>query len=193
MTSTVRGVVVYFGATPGQPPPPLPGFTWDAESDVTVTYPAAASDHPVESGKKDVTDNVKTMPAMIAVSGYVSATPLYRPSTMPGLNVDGSTFSSDLAVAMQQLLLGYQRERRRVVGATSRGTFPSCVVLNVDVKWGATDGNALAISAQFKQIRVAQQQLVPAIEDADLLAAGATSNGTSTSQSTSIGTWSPNV
>ena len=195
--STIRGVVVYFDnvsstGTP-LPPPPFPGFTWDAETDVSESYPAQASDHPIQAGASDVTDNVHTGPAMISVSGLVSATPLYRPAKMPGTNVDGSAFSSDLAVAMKQLLLGYQRARRRVTVASSRGTWTPCVILNVDVKWGPTTGNALTISAPFKQVRIARLQLVPAVQDADLLAAGATVGGTSTSSSTSVGQWSPSA
>jgi len=190
--SLIKGVVVYFGSgnVGGAivPPPPFPGFTWDAETDVSISYPASASDHPVQAGASDVTDNVHTGPVMISVSGIVSANPLSRPAKMPGVNVDGSAFSTNLAVAMEQLLVGYQRARRRMIVASSRGTWPSCVLLNVDVKWGIGE-ESLNISAQFKQIRVARQQLVAAVQDADLLAAGATTGGTSTSSSTNLSSW----
>jgi hypothetical protein len=191
--NTIRGVVVYFlnQTITGVPlqPPPFPGFTWDGETDISESYPVQSSDHPIQAGAADVTDNVHTMPTTISVSGLVTNFPLLRQVKLVGVNVDGSQFSTDLAVALKQLLLGYQAARRRVVVATSRGTFSPCIVGNVDVKWGPADGGSLNISAQFKRIRVAKQVLIPAVQDADLLASGATVGGTSTSSSTSVGSW----
>ncbi len=191
----IKGVFVSFDTLSisrlALPPPILPGFTWDAETDVSEQYPAQASSHPVQAGARDVTDNVHTGNVVLSVSGLVSTVPFSRPIKLPGTNIDGSVFSSDLAVAMKQLLLTYQRERRRVTITSSKGTWPSCVIGNIDVKWGPATGDSLAINAQFTQIRVARQQLVPAVQDADLLAAGATSGGTSTSSSTSVGSWAP--
>lgn len=183
--SLIRGVVVYFdnrsifGVV--LPPPPFPGFSWDAETDVSESYPASASEHPIQAGASDVTDNIHTMSAQISVSGIVSSMPISRPAKMPGLNVDGSQFSSNAAVAMKELLLGYRKQRRRLIVASSRGTWSPCLLLNVDVKWGPSEGSSLNISAVFKQIRIAKQQLVPAVADADLLAAG--------SQTVNVGTW----
>jgi hypothetical protein len=191
--NTIRGVVVYFQSQTitGTPlaPPPFPGFTWDAETDISESYQVQSSDHPIQAGAADVTDNIHTLPAIISVSGIVTNFPILRQVKLGGVNVDGSSFSSDLAVALKQLILGYQKARRRVVVATSRGTFSPCIIGNIDVKWGPTDGGSLNISAQFKQIRIARQVLIPSIQDADLLASGATSGGTSTSSSTNIGSW----
>lgn len=193
MSNPIKGVLVYFDNTTitgvALPPPPFPGFAWDAVTTVNESYPAQASDHPIQAGGDDVTDNVHTGPPMLSVSGVVSTMPIFRPSKMLGTNVDGSAFSSDLAVAMRQLLLGYQKARRRVVVASSRGTWSPCIILNVDVSWGPAEGTSLMISAQFKQIKVAKQQLVPAVQDADLLASGVNAGGTSSGSSTSIGTW----
>jgi hypothetical protein len=187
-SNTIRGVVVYFQNTTatGQPlpPPPFPAFMWDAVTDVNVTYPTEVSRHPIQAGASDVVDNIHTGPAQIAVSGIVSDSPLNRPVKVSGLNVDGSSFSSDLAVAMEQLLLGYRASRRRLIVASSRGTWSPCVISGgVNVKWGPQLGGSLEISTTFMQIRIARQQLVPAVADADVQAAGFSD--------VNIGTWTP--
>jgi hypothetical protein len=173
------------------PPPLLPSFRWDAVTNVSINDSGVMTSHPIEGAATPPTDFFRTNPTEVSVTGVVTDTPLEQAISVLGAiqGIPPQPLGRDNALSQWGLLKTYRAQRRllTVVGAFFQ--LDSCWCVSITVNHTATDGASLNVTATFHAVRVAERQLVAAVIDADIQAAGFTAGGSTSSQSTDIGTW----
>lgn len=135
---------------------------------------AETSDNPVEQGS-NITDNVRAAPATFALSGWITNVPVVltgtqteglgqSPSalTLPSGNVSVQKFSGPFNRVgdCDALLAGLIASGTPVTVQTALRTLTPCVVTSYSVDRKAESGTALAVSLEFKVIRIVSTQVV---------------------------------
>lgn len=132
---------------------------------VTETHTGAATvtEHPVEDGV-NITDHIRPEPLQLALSGIITNTPIGTKQIERVINAGGApvrtiqndtpTSEAGFAQTAWQKLEAIRLAGKPIKVVTRDRTYESMAMMSLTVPKDAKTGNALAFTAQFKQVRV---------------------------------------
>jgi len=133
-----------------------------------VTYPGRLTEHPTQTGGS-INDEFIVDPPVVSVSGIVANTPVTMlagasPAFAAQVNGDRMATLRDLLVQLHNLgtLL--------TVLSSWNPPLYNYIAEVVDTSRDAASGNTIPITVNFKDKRTVNSLIVPAVQDADILA-----------------------
>lgn len=152
--------------------PLFDSFTFDLVSSMRVSYPGRVFAHPVQTGVEGITDAVILDPPTMSVSGVTANTPIISPTGVEPLSLI-STATGDRMITLLDLLLRI-REAKVPVGVLMSWRAPlwNRWPVVVDAERNTDSGSTIPITVNFEKIRRVTSQLVPSMQDADIVALG---------------------
>lgn len=130
----------------------IDGFVMDLAVTEGHRFPAQATSFPVEQGA-EFGDHIRELPDEITLESIVSDTPIGEIATDPTRRLNGDQVSLPSEAAYAKLL-EIRRAARPVAIVTSRGTFESMALIDLDVPNDNGKSGGLFFTAKFQRFRV---------------------------------------
>lgn len=148
----------------------LGAITLDASLRETHKADVETTDYPVETGV-DITDHARPKPRLLTIEGVVTNTPLTQDASITNDLVDSTgtvigNFTSQgeiqpgLAEKAYADLIDLYLNGTLITVTTALAVYPSMLLTTLEVPRDAHSGQALFFTATFKQVTLAQSQVV---------------------------------
>ena len=150
--------------------PLLDAFTFDLTRSMKVTYPGRLTEHPAQSGGS-INDFYIVDPPVVQVSGIVANTPV---TTLAGnLPAFAAQVNGDRMATLRDLLVQLHNLGTLLTVLSSwNPPLYNYIAEVVDTSRDAASGNTIPITVNFKDFRIVESLVVPAVQDSDILALG---------------------